>query len=53
MKGNQYRKLYPMSKFAKRYYCQHAKRNQIKDDKRELRRKVRRTTKKIIKEESE
>lgn len=41
MKGNQYRKLHPMSKFAKKYYCQHAKRNRIRDDKKRLRKAVR------------
>lgn len=48
MKNNSYRKLHPMDKFAKRYYCQHAKRNQIKQDKRILTRKFRRTEKKEI-----
>ena len=52
MKGNQYRKLHPMSKFAKKNYCQHAKRNQIRDDKRQLRRAVRRNGKSEIKEEN-
>lgn len=41
MKGNQYRKLHPMDKFAKKYFCQHAKRNQIREDKRLLRKAVR------------
>ena len=53
MKGNQYRKLHPMSKFAKRHYCQRAKRNQIRDDKYYLRKAVRRAGNKEIKEESE
>ena len=50
MKGNQERKLHPMSKFARKNYCQHAKRNQIQDDKRQLRRAVRRHAKKEIEE---
>lgn len=41
MKGNQYRKLHPMDKFAKKYFCQRAKRNQIREDKRRLRKAVR------------
>lgn len=51
MKNNSYKKLHPLDKFAKKYYCQHSKRNQIDDDKRELRRKARRVAKKEIEEE--
>ena len=51
MKGNQYRKLHPMSKFAKKNYCQRAKRNQIRDDKLVLRHKVRNEGKKEIQSE--
>lgn len=50
MKGNQYRKLHPMSKFAKKYLCKNAKRNRIREDKRILRRAVRIAAKKEIKE---
>ncbi len=53
MKGNQYRKLHPMDKFAKKFYCQNAKRNQIRDDKHYLRKIVRRVGKKEIKGELE
>lgn len=53
MKGNQYRKLHPMSKFAKKYFCKKAKLNQIRDDKYYLRKAVRRAGKKEIKEELE
>lgn len=52
MKGNQYRKLHPMDKFAKRFFCQHAKRNQIQDDKHQLKRAVRRKGKQEIREET-
>lgn len=53
MKGNQYRKLHPMDKFAKKYYCKKAKRNQIRDDKYYLRKLIRRVRKKEVKEELE
>lgn len=53
MKGNQYRRLHPMDKFAKKYFCKKAKLNQIRDDKRYLRKLVRRMGKKKISEESE
>lgn len=53
MKGNQYRKLHPMDRFAKKFYCQNAKRNQIRDDKHYLRKIVRRVGKKEIKGELE
>ena len=53
MKGNQYRKLHPMDKFAKKFYCQRARLNQIRDDKHYLRTILRRTGKKEIKGEME
>lgn len=53
MKGNQYRKLHPMDKFAKKFFCKKARRNQIRDDKYYLRKAVRRAGKKEIKEATE
>lgn len=50
-KSNAYRKLYPMDRFAKHYYCEHAKRNQIRSDKRILKRKVRLVGKQTIRTE--
>ena len=50
MKGNQYRKLHPMSKFAKKYLCQRAKLNRIREDKKQLRKKVRRIGKREMEE---
>lgn len=52
MKDNSYRKLYPMDKFAKRYYCKHAKRNQIRSDKKILNSKIRASGKRQILEET-
>lgn len=45
MKGNSYKKLYSEDKFARKYYCKHARLNQIRNDKRQSRKKVRRTLK--------
>jgi len=52
MKNNSYKKMYPMDKFAKRYYCKHAKRNQIRSDKDILRSKVRAHYKEEIRKET-
>lgn len=41
-KGNDYRKLFRIDRFARRWYCNHARLNQLRSDKREAKRKVRR-----------
>ena len=41
MKGNSYRK----DKFARAFYCQHARLNQLRSDKKQSRRKTRRKNK--------
>lgn len=51
-KSNSYRKHHPMDRFAKRYYCKHAKRNQILSDKSVLRKKIRSWGKDEIRKES-
>ena len=43
MKGNAYRKLYRIDRFARRWYCQHARLNQLRADKKAARRKTRRS----------
>lgn len=53
MKNNSYKKLYPQDKFAKKFYCEHARRNQIKSDKDILKTKVRIEGKKEIKQQLE
>lgn len=47
-KNNQYKKYYSEDKFARKYYCQHARLNQVRYDKKQSQRKVRRIIKKII-----
>lgn len=42
MKSNAYKKLYMIDKFARKYYCQHARLNQLRSDKKQAKRKVRR-----------
>ena len=45
MKGNSYRKDYSEDKFARAFYCQHARLNQLRSDKKQSRRKTRRKSK--------
>ena len=45
MKGNSYRKDYNEDKFARAFYCQHARLNQLRSDKKQSRRKTRRKNK--------
>lgn len=42
MKDNSYRKEYNIDRFARRYYCDHARLNQLREDKKQATRKVRR-----------
>lgn len=44
-KGNDYRKVFSIDRFARYLYCQHARLNQLRSDKREAKRKLRRQTK--------
>lgn len=48
MKNNNYRKDYHEDKFARHFYCQHARLNQLREDKKRAKRKVRRKNKKLI-----
>ena len=45
MKGNSYRKDYNENKFARAFYCKHARLNQLRSDKKQSRRKTRRKNK--------
>ena len=45
MKGNSYRKDYNEDKFARAFYCQHARLNQLRSDKKQSRRKTHRKNK--------
>ena len=42
MKGNAYRKLYRIDRFARRFYCKHARLGQLRMDKRAARKRARR-----------
>lgn len=48
MKSNIHKKVYPEDKFARKWYCTHARLNQLRSDKRESERMNRRSTKKEI-----
>lgn len=46
-KSNEHKKDYNEDKFARAYYCQHARLNQLRQDKKAGKRKTRRKNKKI------
>ena len=45
MKNNNYKKLYSIDRFARKFYCNHARLNQLRLDKKRAKRKVRRDNK--------
>ena len=47
MKGNAHKKDYCEDKFARAYYCEHARLNQLREDKKRGKRKTRRKNKKL------
>lgn len=51
MKGNFHKKDYSEDKFARRYYCKHARLNQLRADKKASKRKTRRKLNKIVKKD--
>ena len=48
MKGNAHKKDYPEDKFARKFYCDHARLNQLRADKKAGKRKTRRKLKKDL-----
>ena len=48
-KSNEHKKDYREDKFSRAYYCQHARLNQVRADKKASKRKTRRKNKKISK----
>ena len=44
-KGNHYRKLFDIDRFVRHWYCQHARLNRLRSDKRMAKRLVRRRVK--------
>jgi len=46
MKNNDYRKEFSIDEFARKYYCEHARLNQLRSDKKQAKRKSRRNAKK-------
>ena len=47
-KGNNHKRLFPINRFARRYYCDHARLNQLRADKKQAKRKARQANKKEI-----
>lgn len=52
MKGNDYKKEFQIDEFARKYYCQHARLNQLRSDKKQAKRKSRRNRKNLLTKES-
>lgn len=48
MKNNDYRKEFGIDEFARKYYCKHARLNQLRSDKKQAKRKSRQNAKKDI-----
>lgn len=46
-KNNEYRKIFRMDKFARRWYCHHARLNQLRSDKKLAKKSVRDAGKRI------
>ena len=49
-KGNHYRKLFDIDRFARHWYCQHARLNQLRREKRAAKRLARQTGKRELQE---
>lgn len=49
MANNRHKKEYREDKFARRYYCDHARLNQLREDKKRAERTTRRKRKKFLK----
>ena len=49
-KGNHYRKLFYIDRFARYWYCQHARLNQLRREKRAAKRLARQTGKRELQE---
>ena len=48
MKGNLHKKDYAEDKFARKFYCDHARLNQLRADKKASKRKTRQNLKKLL-----
>ena len=48
MKNNSHKKIFPEDKFARNFYCDHARLNQVRADKKASEKKIRTESKKII-----
>ena len=47
-KSNEHKKDYREDKFGRKFYCQHARLNQVRSDKKQSKRKTRRKNKKTL-----
>lgn len=51
-KNNNYRKLFRMDEFGRRFYCKHARLNLVRSDKKQAKKKVRCEEAKLLNKES-
>lgn len=49
MKNNSYKKEFQMDEFGRKFYCQHARINQVRNDKKQAKRKARKNLKNLSK----
>lgn len=50
-KSNEHKKMYPEDKFARNFYCEHARFNQLRADKKQSKKRIRTVLKKETREQ--
>ncbi|MBQ8403756.1 MAG: hypothetical protein IJX55_04940 [Clostridia bacterium] len=50
-KNNNHKKLFRMDEFGRKFYCQHARLNLVRDDKKQAKKKARQENKRLPSEE--
>lgn len=50
-KGNDHKRLFPIDRFARKFYCKHARLNQLRADKQGARKAARLNRKQLCREE--
>lgn len=52
-KNNDHHKLFPIDKFARKWYCQHARLNQLRSDKKQAKKAARANRKRLCREDGD
>ena len=50
-KNNEHKKIFRMDEFGRKFYCQHARLNLVRDDKKQAKKKARQENKRLPSEE--